>query len=157
VKATLAGLLHAAIDTSAAPEQWTQLSASDGSFDMATVPDKTTDSGKTTAGTDSKTAMPDDAVKKEVPLTTKAPAFNPASLTPPGTEKKTPDAGSRRKSDADVLPPDESDAVLLNPRKTDKPQAKKSGTKNEDDILQDDAAANGFNTGIKKDAKKKKQ
>ena len=72
-------------------------------------------------------------------------------------EKKTAATVSKLKTNTDVLPPDESDAGVLIIKKPAKSTLKKPDSKNEDDILQDDAAGNGFNTGIKKDNKKKKQ
>jgi hypothetical protein len=57
----------------------------------------------------------------------------------------------------EVLPPDESDAGLLGlgGKKKDKPAVKRSGSKDDDDILKDGTPANGFNTGIKKEPKRK--
>ena len=49
--------------------------------------------------------------------------------------------------------PGENDASLLNSKKKLKPAATKTSTK-DDDILKDNTPANGFNTGIKKEAKK---
>jgi len=55
----------------------------------------------------------------------------------------------------EVLPPDESDAGILVGKKKDKPAVKRSNSKDDDDILKDGTPANGFNTGIKKEPKKK--
>lgn len=59
--------------------------------------------------------------------------------------KKTTDTGE----------PDESDASVLTGKKKDNPAVKKKTSKDDDDILKDGTPVNGFNTGIKKDSKKK--
>lgn len=51
--------------------------------------------------------------------------------------------------------PDESDAGMLTGKKKANPPVKKKAAKPEDDILHDGTPANGFNTGIKKDAGRK--
>jgi hypothetical protein len=52
-------------------------------------------------------------------------------------------------------PADEPDAGILTGKKKDNAAVKKSAAKDDDDILKDATLANGFNTGIKKDNKKK--
>src|SRR5450432_1562047 len=59
--------------------------------------------------------------------------------------KKTTDTGE----------PDESDASVLTGKKKDNTAVKKKTSKDDDDILKDGTPVNGFNTGIKKDSKKK--
>jgi hypothetical protein len=51
--------------------------------------------------------------------------------------------------------PDESDAGVLTGKKKDNAPLKKKVSKREDDLLNDGTPANGFNTGIKKDTKRK--
>lgn len=51
--------------------------------------------------------------------------------------------------------PDESDAGILTGKKKANAPVKKKAVKSEDDILHDGTPANGFNTGIKKDASRK--
>jgi hypothetical protein len=156
---------------SAAHEQWTQVNPSDSSRTAdLTTEKKTTDASKKNVADESsvpdKTAamLPDNKktdntpAKKEQPVITKPAAAvvtPPASTAAIGSEKKTAAAPKKKvPSTPEVLPPDESDARILNIKRI---PVKKTGAKNEDDILQDDGAANGFNTGIKKDSKKKDQ
>ena len=163
-KASLARAMNIKIDTTSATEQWTQIKlvTTSDSFIIKMV------------AAEKKAA---DILKKTAPAATQDASKNvdsPVSAHPAGTREntasnniaqpavsapnlKTTDVSKKKPvSTPEVLPPDESDTKLLNFKKTDK-AVKKTGTKNNDDILQDDAAANGFNTGIKKDSKKKDQ
>ncbi len=164
VKSLLAKLMNASIDTSTNAEQWTQITSprdtSNGTnFAIATDRIPAAVPAATSGITENKTSSTN-PVAKELPAVikekTSLPAPSPASA---GTavEKKTAAVVTKTKNNTDVLPPDESDAGLLIIKKPAKSTVKKTDAKNEDDILQDDAAANGFNTGIKKDTKKKKQ
>lgn len=69
-------------------------------------------------------------------------------------EKKAPGPTTAAKKRQQVLPPDETDAGLLSGKKKDNTVPKKS-TPRDDDILKDATIANGFNTGIKTDTRKK--
>ncbi len=90
---------------------------------------------------------------KEKILPTAQPA---ASVSIPIKKTVTTAASTAR-----ILPnaelPDESDAAILTGKKKDNTQVKKKAAKPEDDILHDGTPANGFNTGIKKDAARKNQ
>lgn len=164
VKSLLAKLMNTAIDTSAHTEEWTQITARDTTSATAAVP--ASDADKTTG---TQPAVPPTGVAENKTFTTRSAAkalpavekektgLSPIPADAAGAEKKAVPALPKTKTNTDVLPPDESDAGLLTGKKPLKAAAKKTGSRNEDDILQDDAAGNGFNTGIKKDNKKKKQ
>ena len=162
VKSLLAKLMNTSIDTNTNAEQWTQITPRDTSTGItAAIPTEKTPTPAPAATTVSveNTAVNTKAVAKELPPVIKEKTSLPALPVAAGVtaEKKTAPAVSKTKNNTDVLPPDESDAGLLIIKKPAKNTVKKTDSKNEDDILQDDAAGNGFNTGIKKDNKKKKQ
>lgn len=72
------------------------------------------------------------------------------------TEKKAMAAPARATATTpEVAPPDESDASPLTSAKPGRRPVKKTVSP-DDDILRDDAAGNGFNTGIKKDSPRHK-
>lgn len=162
VKSRLAKLMNASLDTAATPEQWTQITRKDTSTvaAAAVATDKLPVNTAPTAssGNDAIKAVNTRPVTNELPAVAKEKINVPAAPITAGTavEKKTTPAAPKPKA-TDVPPPDESDAGLLIIKKPAKSNLKKTDAKNEDDILQDDAAGNGFNTGIKKDNKKKKQ
>lgn len=162
VKSLLAKLMNASIDTSTHAEQWTQITPRDTSTGItAAIPTVKipAPAPAATAGSVENNTVNSKNAAKELPPVIKEKTGLPA---PPvaadaAVEKKAAAPLPKTKSNTDVLPPDESDAGLLIIKKPSKSTVKKTDSKNEDDILQDDAAGNGFNTGIKKDTKKKKQ
>ncbi len=163
VKSLLAKLMSTSIDTSATAEQWKQITQKDTSTavtaTLATAKIPVQGSEVPAAVTETKKISPK-AVAKELPPAINEKVSPPTALpnaAAPVIEKKTAVTVPKTNSNTDVLPPDESDARLLINKKAAKSPQKKPVAKNEDDILQDDAAGNGFNTGIKKDNKKKKQ
>jgi hypothetical protein len=93
-------------------------------------------------------SVKDKRVSRTLPIVTTTtnniPKKRPAS--PPVTAARTlPEQGI----------PDESDAGVLTGKKKDNAPLKKKVSKREDDLLNDGTPANGFNTGIKKDTKRK--
>lgn len=159
VKSLLAKLMNTSIDTAANAEQWTQITPRDTSnslnaaiaIEKIAAPEPTKPAENRTVNTVTAAKELPPVIKEKISL----PAA-PATVGP-AVEKKTAVTVPKTKTTTDVLPPDESDAGLLLNKKAVKSTLKKPDAKNEDDILQDDAAGNGFNTGIKKDNKKKKQ
>ena len=138
VKESLAKLMNVKINATALPEQWTTITLKDSS---RTEP---------TAATKEPVMVKPVAAKEKTTIISTAPVANASP------EKKTPVVSKKSAaSTPEVIPPDESDTRLLTTPKANKPPAKKTVAKDDGDILQDAGAANGFNTGIKKDNKKK--
>ena len=113
------------------PVQWTKIIEKDSS--LSAVPASTKD--------------------KNEPLT----FVNNTATTP---EKKTAPVASKpvTHSNKDVLPPDETEADFLSVKKKDNPLINKNPVntaKDDSDILKDGTPTKGFNTGIKKNTKKK--
>jgi len=163
-KGSLARAMNIKIDTTSATEQWTKIKPTTDSFliKMIAAEKKAAEIlKKSAAASTSDASKNNDTHAASPPVTTTTPRENTASNTvpPPAAAPDRPKAtdAPKKKTTPEVLPPDKSDTRLLNLKKPDKAATKKTGTKNNDDILQDDAASNGFNTGIKKDTKKKNQ
>ena len=85
------------------------------------------------------------AANRILPATTVSKIQNKPFTPPVTTARILPEPGI----------PDESDAGILTGKKKDNAPLKKKVSKREDDILNDGTPANGFNTGIKKDTKRK--
>ncbi|HTE13228.1 MAG TPA: hypothetical protein VK645_19750 [Chitinophagaceae bacterium] len=156
VKEMLGKLMNVKIDSTTTSEQWAQITTADSSLRMDIAADKkTTDASKKTVPVTTLKELKND----NTPVTTKENDGTTAvSSTSPNLSlaKKTPAATKKNESSTpEVVPPDESDSTALNIKKISKSPVKKTGLKNNDDILEDDGAANGFNTGIKKSTKKK--
>ena len=160
-KGSLARAMNIKIDTVSATEQWTKIKpAATDSFliKMIAAEKKAAEILKKTAANTHDASKNDNSAVSSPALTTKENTASnivpPAAAAPP--PPKATDV-SKKKTTPEVLPPDESDTRLLHFKKPDTASVKKTGSKNNDDILQDDAASNGFNTGIKKAGKKKNQ
>jgi hypothetical protein len=113
------------------PVQWTKITEKDSSL----------------------SAVPASNKDKNEPLT-----FVNNTVTAP--EKKTVPVVSKpvTHSNKDVLPPDETEADFLSVKKKDKPLVNNNPVntaKDDSDILKDGTPTKGFNTGIKKNMKKK--
>jgi hypothetical protein len=124
VKESLEKFMDTKIAGKTVPEQWTKITAVDSSL-MALPPAA---AGKT--GT---------------PHTADAVMVTPKKAAADTTKKTT---------GAHDAAPDESDAGILTGKKKDNTAVKKPALKDDDDILKDGTPTSGFNTGIKKDAKK---
>lgn len=134
VKELLEKFMDVKIASTALPEPWTEITTKDSSA---------TDSPVTVS-------TPEKKIKAAPPVAILSPETTAAATTPTIPKKITP-------ATPDVLPPDESDTRALNIKKKDNLPVKKTSAKNDDDILHDAGAASGFNTGIRKDEKKKNQ
>lgn len=102
---------------------------------------------------DSSLATAPASVKLPAKEKTGYPALPLPAATAPATKKSAPTSTARTAVYPEL--PDESDAGILTGKKKDNTPVKKKAAKSEDDILHDGTPANGFNTGIRKEAARK--
>lgn len=158
VKETLAKLMHVKISDTALAEKWAPVTNSDSAANARLATEKKTFDTLQKKNVTSPVKITE---PEKVPVTAKNTPPQPETAAPAAVTSaaKRNSSVSKIKKPAStpaVVPPDESDTRLLTTQKPGKPPAAgKTNVKNNDDILQDAGAANGFNTGIKKDSKKK--